>query len=198
MLLVDDSMLELRAWTRELEADGRRVCKAENLAEALAVAQAEAPDVAIVDVFLGREDGIEVVRQLKVLYPKLFVVAVSGDMSVAFAMAAVRAGADDVIVKPIIASELVRRIERGEPSVDEPPHKKCLTLEEVEWEHISRALLETGRNITQTAERLGIYRQTLQRKLRKRARTDEGNPNDPDTDDDELADAASGSEPGKP
>jgi two-component system response regulator RegA len=88
-------------------------------------------------------------------------------MSVAHAMAAVRAGADDVLVKPFIARDVVRRIESGE-LVD--PDRTSLTLEQIEWEHISRALIESGQNITQAAERLGIYRQTLQRKLRKRGR----------------------------
>jgi two-component system response regulator RegA len=82
-------------------------------------------------------------------------------------MAAVRAGADDVLVKPFIARDVVRRIELGE-LVD--PERSALTLEQVEWEHITRALVETGQNITQAAGRLGIYRQTLQRKLRKKSR----------------------------
>lgn len=168
VLLVDDSVLELRAWKRELEADGLRVCTAENLAQTLEAVQTEKPHIAIVDLFLGNTDeGLEVIRQIKAIDPNVFVVLVSGDLSVAYAMAAVRAGADDVLVKPFLASEVVRRIKHGEAA---DPERANLTLEQVEWEHISRALLETNKNITQAAERLGIYRQTLQRKLRKRGR----------------------------
>jgi len=167
VLLVDDSQLQIRAWARDLEADGRQVLCAANNEEALTAVRTAHPDVAIVDLFLGHDDGVELVRQLKALDPTLFVVLVSGDMSVAYAMAAVRAGADDVLVKPFIARDVVRRIESGE-LVD--PERAALTLEEIEWEHISRALVESGQNITQAAERLGIYRQTLQRKLRKRGR----------------------------
>lgn len=161
-------MMQLRAWSRDLEADSRTVFVAETPTQALEIARAEHPDVAIVDLFLGPSaDALALVRQLKQLDPDLFVVVVSGDMSVAHAMASVRAGADDVLVKPFIAREVVRRIENGE-LVD--PERTSLTLEQIEWEHISRALLESGQNITQAAERLGIYRQTLQRKLRKRGR----------------------------
>lgn len=167
MLLVDDSQLELRAWARDLEADGRRVLTAENSEQALATVQGNGIDVAIVDLFLGNEDGLALVRRLREVAPELFIVLVSGDMSVAYAMAAVRAGADDVLVKPFIARDVIRRIEKGE-LVD--PERTALTLEQIEWEHISRALVESGKNITQAAERLGIYRQTLQRKLRKRSR----------------------------
>lgn len=173
MLLVDDSQLQLRAWARDLEADGRRVYTAETLDQALASARTERPDVAIVDLFMPGSDGLEVVRQLKALDANMFVVLVSGDMSVAYAMAAVRAGADDVLVKPFIARDVIRRIENGE--LVDPNERTALTLEQIEWEHISRALVETGSNITQAAERLGIYRQTLQRKLRKRSRERSGN-----------------------
>ena len=172
VLLVDDSTLQLRAWARDLDADGRKVFTAETPAQAIAVVQTEHPDVAIVDLFLDEDDGLALTRELKALDPELFVVVVSGDMSVAHAMASVRAGADDVLVKPFIARDVVRRIESGE-LVD--PERTSLTLEQIEWEHISRALVESGQNITQAAERLGIYRQTLQRKLRKRGRErDEG------------------------
>ena len=166
IVLVDDSALQLRAWARDLEADGRKVLTATTAAQAIALVRAERPDVAIVDLFLDQDDGLALVRELKALDENLFVV-VSGDMSVAHAMASVRAGADDVLVKPFIARDIVRRIESGE-LVD--PDRTSLTLEQIEWEHISRALIESGQNITQAAERLGIYRQTLQRKLRKRGR----------------------------
>lgn len=168
VLLVDDYASQLQAWSRELEADGRVPLAAATCAEAVQLAKEHRPDVAIVDLFLATEDGLECVRELKAIDPELFVVVVSADMSVAHAMAAVRAGAADVVVKPLLAGELVRRIERGTTVT---PERTSLTLAEVEWEHISRALVESGQNITQAAERLGIYRQTLQRKLRKRSRS---------------------------
>jgi two-component system, response regulator RegA len=167
VLVVDDYVLQLNAWARELEAAGRIALTASTIADAVATARRHALDVAIVDLFLGAEDGLECVRQLKAALPQLYIVVVSGDMSVAYAMASVRAGADDVFVKPFAVADLVHRIEHG-TSID--PCRTSLTLDEVEWEHISRALVESGKNITQAAERLGIYRQTLQRKLRKRSR----------------------------
>ncbi len=167
VLLVDDYGPQLAAWKRELEAEGKTVEAVLNKADAIARAEQQAPDVAIIDLYLGLDDGIECLRALKAIVPDLFAVMVSADMSVAYAMAAVRAGADDVYVKPLVVSDVLRRIEGGE-SID--PARTSLTLDEVEWEHINRALVETGKNITQAAERLGIYRQTLQRKLRKRDR----------------------------
>jgi two-component system response regulator RegA len=167
ILLVDDYGPQLAAWKRELEEDGRLVVAVTNKADAIECAKQQAPDVAIIDLYLGLDDGLDCLRALKAIAPDLFAVVVSADMSVAYAMAAVRAGADDVYVKPLIVRDVVRRIVQGE-SLD--PARTSLTLDEVEWEHINRALVESGKNITQAAERLGIYRQTLQRKLRRRGR----------------------------
>jgi two-component system, response regulator RegA len=167
VLVVDDFAPQLTTWANELEADGRVVFQATHRAEAQRLAKTLDPQLAIVDLFLGPEDGLDCVRDLKAISPTMYVVVVSSDMSVAFAMASVRAGADDVMVKPIQACEVVRRLEQGIPHT---PVRTSLTLDQVEWEHISRALVESNKNITQAAERLGIYRQTLQRKLRKRVR----------------------------
>jgi two-component system response regulator RegA len=106
---------------------------------------------------------------MKQLVPAPYVVLVSGEMTVAYAMAGVRAGADDVQVKPLRVAELVRRVENGDQAEITLEHQGP-TLDQVEWEYISRVLVETNDNISQAAERLGIYRQTLQRKLKKRGR----------------------------
>jgi hypothetical protein len=87
-------------------------------------------------------------------------------MSVSHALMGVRAGADDVLIKPVGAQQVISRVERG--AVDKPL-PKAATLEEVEWEHISRVLHEHQGNISHAAESLGIYRQSLQRKIQKYA-----------------------------
>ena len=77
-----------------------------------------------------------------------------------------RAGADIVVFKPITFSEIKARIQGGnlnEPC-DEVP-----TLARAEWEHISRVLADCNGNVSEAARRLGIYRSSLQRRLRKYA-----------------------------
>ncbi|SFV31237.1 Homeodomain-like domain-containing protein [Devosia crocina] len=46
-----------------------------------------------------------------------------------------------------------------------------LTPEQVRWHYIQLAHHSTGRNVTKTAEKLGIHRRTLQRVLAKRLPT---------------------------
>jgi two-component system response regulator RegA len=44
-----------------------------------------------------------------------------------------------------------------------------LATDRVAWEHVHRLFQQCGRNVTQTALRLGMHRRSLQRMLAKRA-----------------------------
>jgi len=69
--------------------------------------------------------------------------------------------------KPITLEEMVKRVEEDTPTeldLEETP-----TLARVEWEHITRVLADCNGNISMAARRLGIYRSSLQRRLRKHA-----------------------------
>ena len=164
ILIVEDHEPLLRRWARGLEQDGRRVLTATTGDAALEHVRKNRPDVVFVDLFLAKENGVEVIRRLKELDPFLYTVLISAHLSVAYALAALRAGADDVMFKPLSFKQTLTRIEQGLPLEEDPDNP---TLEQIEWEHISRVLLDCEGNITHAAERLGIYRQTLQRKLRK-------------------------------
>ena len=132
---------------------------------AAALAVVPLPEVAIVDQHLaGGDTGIEVLRALRSVKPTIYTVLISGGMSVPLAVDAMRTGIDDCVVKPIIPNALLRRIEQGETRPDDG----LLSLEEVEWEHISQALRNHAGNISHAAHALRIHRQSLQRKIRYR------------------------------
>jgi len=123
------------------------------------------PDLAIVDQYLAQERGLDVIRELKRLDPNIYTVLVSASMSIPQAVTAMREGADDCEIKPVAPRHLLHRIEQGgsPESLGE-----MLSLEDVEWEHISRALSDCAGNVSHAAKVLGIHRQSLQRKLRQR------------------------------
>lgn len=165
VLVVDDDDLVLKSWERALRAEGKTVYVATDIKAALAMRPL--PDVAIVDLYLAHAElGTEVIRELKSLDPNIYTVLVSAAMSVPQAVAGMREGADDCEAKPVAPRHLLRRIEHGEASAIVG---EMLTLDEVEWEHISRALSDCGGNISHAAKALGLHRQSLQRKLRLRA-----------------------------
>jgi CheY-like chemotaxis protein len=77
ILLVDDAV-DLRDAARDLLAGrGHTVVTVANGDRALEAAAALAPDLALVDVGLARESGVEVARSLAERYPKLAIVLMS-------------------------------------------------------------------------------------------------------------------------
>lgn len=121
-------------------------------------------ELAIVDLRLGAGSGLDLIRMLKRDHPERIVVLCSGYLSVAAAVAGVRTGADLVVFKPVTFREILHKLQNPEepPDLDDTP-----TLARAEWEHIMRVLADSNGNISMAARRLGIYRSSLQRRLRK-------------------------------
>ena len=164
ILAVDDDEHILAGYRRGFGRD-RTVFATADLVAARKFVREEGCDLAVVDLRLNGDSGITLTRELKRDHPELLVALCSGYLSVEIAVAAVHAGADAVLFKPITAREIIRRVEQGaelEPDLEETP-----TLARAEWEHITRVLADCNGNVSAAARRLGIYRSSLQRRLRK-------------------------------
>jgi two-component system response regulator RegA len=161
VLAVDQDEQILGSWARA--ARDRNIVTAVDAVTARQLASTQRPDLAIVDLRLGNTSGIDLIRDLKRDVPDLLAVLCSGYLSVAAAVAAVRAGADIVV---FTFSEILQRIEE---SIEAPDLEDTPTLARAEWEHIMRVLADCNGNVSMAARRLGIYRNSLQRRLRKYA-----------------------------
>jgi two-component system response regulator RegA len=163
VLLLDDDERTLSAMARTLR-HSRRVFTAKTTSEAAAVARRERPDLIVVDLRLAGASGLDVMRELKDELPGSRFALVSGYLTVDATVAAVRAGADVVLTKPVTAGEIVRRVEVGSPP---PAEAETPTLAQAESEHIARVMADCNGNISEAARRLGIFRSSLQRRLRR-------------------------------
>ena len=165
VLVVDDDERTLAALARSL-GHHKTVFTTTTRAGATLIARRERPEIAIIDLRLGDESGLEIVRALKAAYPKMTVALMSGYLSVDATVMAVRAGADVVMAKPLTGRDILKRIDRGPP--DDVELGVTPTLAEAEKEHIARVLTDTNGNVSEAARRLGVYRSSLQRRLRKK------------------------------
>jgi two-component system response regulator RegA len=163
VLVVDDDQQILDGWRRGAGRE-RVVLGARDPVSARKLARANEFDLAIVDLRLGRASGIELVRDLRAEVPDLLIALCSGYVSVDVTVAAIRAGADAVVYKPTTFKEVLRRVQRtsAEPNLSETP-----SLARAEWEHMMRVLEDCNGNVSAAARRLGIFRSSLQRRLRK-------------------------------
>jgi two-component system response regulator RegA len=166
VLVVDDDVALLGGYRRGFSALGFAVWPARTIASAMAIAKDRCPELAIIDLKLGCENGLVLVEQLKNLHPTTRIVVVSGYLSVATTVRAIRTGAELAIFKPATCAEIAGMLLDD----DHPPGEvQTPTLARAEWEHMMRVLDECDGNITHAARRLGLHRQNLQRRLRKLA-----------------------------
>ncbi|MFC1576015.1 HD-GYP domain-containing protein [Gemmatimonadota bacterium] len=112
ILIVDDDPDIQRVLSRMLQPEGYRIFQAGDGEEGLAVAQAEQPDVILLDVVMPKLNGFHVCRQLKALeeFRLTPVVLITGLSDVQDRVAGILAGADDFLSKPFEQTELLARV----------------------------------------------------------------------------------------
>ena len=168
LLLVDDDPGVRRTLARQLERVGFTVRTASGMEEAYGALADFAPKFAVVDLHLSDGHGMELVRELRALAPQARIVVLSGFDSIASAVVAVKAGAWNYLAKPVRAEELVAAL-LGDALDPGALPERPMSADRVRWEHIQRIYEQCGRNVSETARRLGMHRRTLQRILSKRA-----------------------------
>jgi CheY-like chemotaxis protein len=103
ILVAEDSADSLEMMQVMLEAKGYQVVAAENGIRALEVAIRNQPDALLLDLELPKLDGLAVARNLR-LHPKFKrvpIIIVSGHDPNRYRQAALDAGCDDYLLKPI-------------------------------------------------------------------------------------------------
>jgi len=69
------------------------------------------PDLVLLDVWLGKEDGISILNECKKAYPTLPVIMISGHGTIEQAVNATKLGANDFLEKPLSIEKVVSTIE---------------------------------------------------------------------------------------
>ena len=169
LLLLDDDAILCRRLGRALEAHGFVTRMVGAVSEAIEAVCSDPPAFAVLDLRLEDGSGLKVVQVLREHRPDSRIVMLTGYGNIATAVAAVRAGAVDYLAKPADAEDVVRAL-LGTSTADSPaPPENPMSADRVRWEHIQRVYELCGRNVSETARRLGMHRRTLQRILAKRA-----------------------------
>ena len=113
ILLVDDDENTCEMMEIALAAAGFVVIRESSGEAALARIGDETLDAVLTDVYMPGLDGIELCRRAQALKPDLPVLVLTGDATMAAAVAALRAGAYDFVAKPIDISLLAAALERA-------------------------------------------------------------------------------------
>jgi len=169
ILIVDDDEVYRTRLARAFVERGYEVRTARDFDSALALAHADSPELAVLDLKMPGKSGLELVKALREVDPATKMVVLTGYGSIATAIDAVRLGATHYLSKPADADDIVAAFARGDAPPMAPPDAeyRAPSLARAEWEHINRVLSDCGGNISEAARRLGIHRRSLQRKLHK-------------------------------
>jgi DNA-binding NarL/FixJ family response regulator len=196
VLIVDDHPIvrhglgELIARQPDLQVCG----EAADSSEALQKVEANRPDVAVVDITLDGDNGIELIGQIQALYPEVKILVSSMHDEKTFAGRALRAGAlgyinkresirkvidavrqvlrGEIYLSPKMANQLLHRAAVGEP-LDNDPMESLSNRELEVFEMIGQ-----GMNTRQIAHKLGLSPRTIETH-RKNIKTKLGLQNSP-------------------
>jgi DNA-binding response OmpR family regulator len=113
VLVADDDDDVLALVVRRLERDGYTVITARDGAEALRMAQENAPDLAVLDVMMPHLTGYEVTQKLREdpATQRIPVILLTARVQEADVKRGFLAGADDYIKKPFSPQELRSRVQ---------------------------------------------------------------------------------------
>ncbi|HEY4743074.1 MAG TPA: sigma-54 dependent transcriptional regulator, partial [Desulfuromonadaceae bacterium] len=106
ILIIDDEAFIRENVERILGDQGYQVCTAASGGEAREIVAADEVDLALLDLNLGTENGIDVLKALKELDPDLLVIIITGYGSVESAVDALKLGAFHYMKKPFKADAL--------------------------------------------------------------------------------------------
>ena len=93
---------EVRGWEAHVAASGK---------EALTRARDAGPDLAIVDLRLPGESGLDIVKNLRESDSTISIIVLTGYGSIATALEAVRRGADHYLSKPVDVDQILAAYE---------------------------------------------------------------------------------------
>jgi DNA-binding response OmpR family regulator len=113
ILIVDDDLQSLKLIGLMLQRRGYLIDAARGGAQALAKADADVPDLVILDVMMPDMDGLEVCRRLRAdpKTSRVPIIMFTAKILVSDKVDGFQAGADDYLTKPIHPNELAARVE---------------------------------------------------------------------------------------
>ena len=110
LLLVDDEKDFVNILSKRIKRRNIDVAKAFSGAEAIQALRGQEFDVAVLDLKMEDMDGIEVLKMLKIMDPKLAVIMLTGHGSAEAAEQGIKMGAFDYLTKPCGLEELLEKI----------------------------------------------------------------------------------------
>ena len=113
VILVDDEEEFIDLMSQRLETRGLKVVAVTSGEKAVAIANDQNFDVAVVDLAMPGIDGIETLKQIKARRPDIEVIMLTGQATVQSGIEAMKHGASDFLEKPVDLNVLMEKIQQA-------------------------------------------------------------------------------------
>lgn len=168
LLVIDDNPAILTAVKIALTGVFERVITLSAPDSVMTLLNQESIDVILLDMnfTLGTnsgQDGLLWLRSIHKLHPGIPVVLITAYADVQLAVRGLKSGAADFVTKPWNNDTLIRVLK---DAVDH--NREIIPLHQIESEHVQKAVEKCNGNISMAANQLGITRQTLYAKIKKK------------------------------
>jgi two-component system response regulator RegA len=171
LLILDDDPSFRKALALEFSERGYEVTLAESVISARALLDnGQVFDFAILDLRVKSELSLDFLKDLTATNRCCRAVVLTGYPSTATTVQAIKNGAVNYLLKPSSVELIEQALWLDDVNTDfnfETSDAHSITLARYEFELIEFVLAQCNGNITHAAQRLGLHRQSLQRKIKK-------------------------------
>ena len=113
ILVIDDDPDTRELLQTTLESAGHKILLASNGREGVQLFREKPTDLVITDLFMPEQEGLETIKQLRMEFPDVRILAMSGKPTGGTMLAvARRLGATTILQKPFLPDELLRTVEQ--------------------------------------------------------------------------------------
>ena len=113
ILLADDETTFRETFAKVLQEEGMAVTAVSNGADAIDAAMKETFEVAILDIRMPGPDGLKVLREIMLMKPQTRVIMITAFGTVEMAVEAIKLGASDYVVKPVVMDDILMKIRQN-------------------------------------------------------------------------------------
>ncbi len=112
IMIVDDSSFIRNHYSKVLADHGYEIVVAQNGEQAIELYRTARPDVVLMDIVMPRMDGISALNRIRALDPAAKVIVLTAMDQKSATTRAIQAGAKDFMLKPVLPSQLLIKLER--------------------------------------------------------------------------------------
>ena len=112
IFVIDDEQNVCLTISEALQAEGFEVYCYQNPVEGLQDVSQKNPDLIITDLLMPGLDGLKLIQRVKSFNPEINILMITAHASLESAIGAIRAGANDYLIKPFKIDELLKAVQK--------------------------------------------------------------------------------------